>query len=108
MTYPPVFSVPATVSHLRVQNNGSQNILRVLWDKASGDVDSYLVSLTSLGSTPIKRKLSSDTTNVMFDNLSPGKTYQVSVNTISGQLSNQTWAIGKTSMGRFYTSRLFR
>ncbi|KAI7790128.1 putative receptor-type tyrosine-protein phosphatase beta, partial [Triplophysa rosa] len=93
-------TVPAAVSNLRVENNGSQNILKVLWDKASGDVDSYIVSLTSPGSTPVKRKLSSDTTNVMFDSLSPGKSYQVLVNTTSGQLSNQNWSTGKTAPGK--------
>lgn len=103
---PPVGLVPAAVSHLRVENNGSQNSLKVLWDKASGDVDSYIVSLTSPGSTPIKKKLSSETTNVMFDSLSPGKSYQVLVNTTSGHLSNQNWSTGKTGKGRLFTLHL--
>ncbi|XP_073725516.1 receptor-type tyrosine-protein phosphatase beta [Misgurnus anguillicaudatus] len=86
-------TVPAAVSNLRVEKNGNQNILKVLWDKASGDVDRYLVRLTSSKSTPIEKSVSSDTTEVIFDNLSPEKTYQVSVNTISGQLSNKMWTL---------------
>ncbi|KAL0195321.1 hypothetical protein M9458_008893, partial [Cirrhinus mrigala] len=68
---------PAAVSNLRVENNGNQNTLRVLWDKASGDVDSYLVSLTLPGSNSIEKAMSANSTDVVFDNLSPGKTYQV-------------------------------
>lgn len=82
-----------------MENNGNQNTLRVLWDKASGDVDSYLVSLTLPGSNSIEKARSANSTDVMFDNLNPGKTYQVSVSTISGTLSNKTWITVKT--GRY-------
>ncbi|RXN30220.1 receptor-type tyrosine- phosphatase beta-like protein [Labeo rohita] len=93
-------TVPAAVSNLRVENNGNQNTLRVLWDKASGDVDSYLVSLTLPGSNSIEKARSANSTDVMFDNLNPGKTYQVSVSTISGTLSNKTWITVKTEPGK--------
>ncbi|XP_051544635.1 LOW QUALITY PROTEIN: receptor-type tyrosine-protein phosphatase beta-like [Myxocyprinus asiaticus] len=93
-------TVPAAVSNLRVENNGSQNNLQVLWDQASGDVDSYLVSVISPGSKPIEKSLSSDTTAVMIHDLIPGKAYQVSVNTRSGTLSNQTWVTGRTAPGQ--------
>ncbi|XP_067248539.1 receptor-type tyrosine-protein phosphatase beta isoform X3 [Chanodichthys erythropterus] len=91
-------TVPAAVSNLRVENNGNQNTLRVLWDKASGDVDSYLVNLTLPGSNSIEKDLSPSSTDVVFDSLSPGKSYQVSVSTRSGTLSNKTWITGKTGL----------
>uniref|UniRef100_A0A672QMH2 protein-tyrosine-phosphatase n=1 Tax=Sinocyclocheilus grahami TaxID=75366 RepID=A0A672QMH2_SINGR len=93
-------TVPAAVSNLRVENNGDQNTLRVLWDKASGDVDSYLVSLTLPGSNSIEKALSPNSTDVVFDSLSPGKTYQVSVSTRSGTLSNKTRITVKTEPGK--------
>uniref|UniRef100_A0A8C1LHE8 protein-tyrosine-phosphatase n=1 Tax=Cyprinus carpio TaxID=7962 RepID=A0A8C1LHE8_CYPCA len=83
-------TVPAAVSNLRVDNTGDQNTLRVLWDKASGDVDSYLVSLILPGSNSIEKVLSPNSTDVVFDSLSRGKTYQVSVSTRSGTLFNKT------------------
>lgn len=92
-------TVPAAVSNLRVGNNGDQT-LRVLWDKAFGDVDSYLVSLALPDSNSIEKVLSPDSTDVIFDNLSPGKTYQVSVSTRSGTLSNKTWITRKTEPGK--------
>jgi len=79
-----------------VGNTDNQTTLRVLWDKAFGDVDSYLVSLALPGSNSTEKALSPDSTDVMFDNLGPGKTYQVSVSTRSGTLSNKTWITGKT------------
>ncbi len=79
-----------------MENNGSQKTLRVLWDKASGDVDSYLVNLTLPGSNSIEKAMSLNNTDVVFDSLSPGKTYQVAVSTRSGTLSNQTWITVKT------------
>ncbi|XP_073703352.1 receptor-type tyrosine-protein phosphatase beta [Garra rufa] len=93
-------TVPAAVSNLRVENNGNQNTLRVLWDKASGDVDSYLVSLTLPGSKSIEKAMSANSTDVVFDGLSSGKTYQVSVSTSSGTLSNKTWITAKTEPGK--------
>lgn len=79
-----------------MENNGNQKTLRVLWDKASGDVDSYLVNMTLPGSNSIEKAMSPNNTDVVFDSLSPGKTYQVSVSTRSGTLSNQTWITVKT------------
>nr|ACN64933.1 protein tyrosine phosphatase [Danio rerio] len=93
-------TAPASVSKLRTENNSDQNSIRVLWDKASGDVDSYLVSLTTPGSSSIEKVLPPDNTDVVFENLSPGKSYQVSVSTRSGALSNKTWITGKADPGK--------
>uniref|UniRef100_A0A8C2CS76 protein-tyrosine-phosphatase n=1 Tax=Cyprinus carpio TaxID=7962 RepID=A0A8C2CS76_CYPCA len=93
-------TVPAAVSNLRVDNTGDQNTLRVLWDKASGDVDSYLVSLILPGSNSIEKVLSPNSTDVVFDSLSRGKTYQVSVSTRSGTLFNKTRITVKTEPGQ--------
>uniref|UniRef100_A0A8C1ZYE0 protein-tyrosine-phosphatase n=1 Tax=Cyprinus carpio TaxID=7962 RepID=A0A8C1ZYE0_CYPCA len=91
-----VQTVPAAISNLRVENNGNQKTLRVLWDKASGDVDSYLINLTLPGSNSFVKAMSPNSTDVVFDSLIPGKTYQVSVSTRSGTLSNNTQITVKT------------
>uniref|UniRef100_A0A673N6K6 protein-tyrosine-phosphatase n=1 Tax=Sinocyclocheilus rhinocerous TaxID=307959 RepID=A0A673N6K6_9TELE len=75
-------------------------LVKVLWDKASGDVDSYLVNLTLHGSNSFEKAMSPNSTDVVFDSLSPGKTYQVSVSTRSGTLSNKTWITVKTEPGK--------
>ncbi|XP_043092464.1 receptor-type tyrosine-protein phosphatase beta [Puntigrus tetrazona] len=93
-------TVPAAVSNLRAESNGNQKTLRVLWEKASGDVDSYLVNLTLPGSNSIEKAVSPNSTDVVFDSLSPGNTYQVSVSTRSGTLSNKTWITVKTEPGK--------
>lgn len=103
MTSSSPFTVPAAVSNLRVVNNGNngnQKTLRVLWDKASGDVDSYHVNLTLPGSNSFEKAVSPNSTDVVFDSLSPGMTYQVSVSTRSGTLSNNTWITVKTGKNK--------
>uniref|UniRef100_A0A8C1ZXE7 protein-tyrosine-phosphatase n=1 Tax=Cyprinus carpio TaxID=7962 RepID=A0A8C1ZXE7_CYPCA len=95
-----VQTVPAAISNLRVENNGNQKTLRVLWDKASGDVDSYLINLTLPGSNSFVKAMSPNSTDVVFDSLIPGKTYQVSVSTRSGTLSNNTQITVKTEPGK--------
>uniref|UniRef100_A0A8C1GNS6 protein-tyrosine-phosphatase n=1 Tax=Cyprinus carpio TaxID=7962 RepID=A0A8C1GNS6_CYPCA len=84
-----VQTVPAAISNLRVENNGNQKTLRVLWDKASGDVDSYLVNLTLPGSNSFVKAMSPNSTDVVFDSLIPGKTYQVSFKSLKpGKVSD--------------------
>uniref|UniRef100_A0A8B9HLD4 protein-tyrosine-phosphatase n=1 Tax=Astyanax mexicanus TaxID=7994 RepID=A0A8B9HLD4_ASTMX len=82
-----------TVSNLRLDNNGSQTSLKVSWNLAPGDVDSYLVVLSS---EAVSQEKTSDSTQAFFDYLSPGHTYQVSVYTRSADLTNRINVTGST------------
>uniref|UniRef100_A0AAR2LZN7 protein-tyrosine-phosphatase n=1 Tax=Pygocentrus nattereri TaxID=42514 RepID=A0AAR2LZN7_PYGNA len=78
-----------TVSNLRVDSNGSQTSLRVSWDQSPGDVENYLVELLAAQ----VKTLSPNSTEALFDHLSPGHTYQnrfhsdPTVSTVSSFLS---------------------
>uniref|UniRef100_A0A3B3QLF1 protein-tyrosine-phosphatase n=1 Tax=Paramormyrops kingsleyae TaxID=1676925 RepID=A0A3B3QLF1_9TELE len=92
-------TAPAAVSDLRLLNNGSRDSLVAVWSLASGDVDSYLVSLTALGSRHQDSMLTPDTSSAVFSGLTPGRAYQVSVSTRSGELSTESQAAGRTVPG---------
>ncbi|CAB1346426.1 unnamed protein product [Coregonus sp. 'balchen'] len=55
-----------------------------------------VVTLSSSGTTPLEETVSSDTTKALFHQLTPGRTYQVSVTTKSGELSSQSTASANT------------
>lgn len=93
-------TVPYAVSNLKLENNNTQDSLRASWSQPQGDVDSIVVTLSSSGTTPLEKTLSSDTTKALFHQLTPGRTYQVSVATKSGELSNQSTASANTVPGK--------
>uniref|UniRef100_A0A8K9UNM4 protein-tyrosine-phosphatase n=1 Tax=Oncorhynchus mykiss TaxID=8022 RepID=A0A8K9UNM4_ONCMY len=93
-------TVPYAVSNLKLENNNTQDSLRASWSQPQGDVDSIVVTLSSSGTTPLEKTLSSDTTKAHFHQLTPGRTYQVSVATKSGELSNQSTASANTVPGK--------
>lgn len=63
-TTPNTHSVPAAVSGLRLDNNGSSHSLQASWLSAEGGVDMYLVTLSAPGSTTQQRRLSPNITQV--------------------------------------------
>uniref|UniRef100_A0A674BTB0 protein-tyrosine-phosphatase n=1 Tax=Salmo trutta TaxID=8032 RepID=A0A674BTB0_SALTR len=93
-------TVPYAVSNLQLENDNTQDSLRASWSQPQGDVDSIVVTLSSSGTTPLEKTLSSDTTKALFHQLTPGRTYQVSVATKSGELSNQSTASANTVPGK--------
>ncbi|XP_071187861.1 receptor-type tyrosine-protein phosphatase beta-like [Salvelinus alpinus] len=93
-------TVPYAVSNLKLENNNTQDSLRASWSQPQGDVDSIVVTLSSSGTPPLEKTLSSDTTKALFHQLTPGRTYQVSVATKSGELSNQSTASANTVPGK--------
>ncbi|XP_055761673.1 receptor-type tyrosine-protein phosphatase beta-like, partial [Salvelinus fontinalis] len=93
-------TVPYAVSNLKLENNNTQDSLRASWSRPQGDVDSIVVTLSSSGTSPLEKTLSSDTTKALFHQLTPGRTYQVSVATKSGELSNQSTASANTVPGK--------
>ncbi|XP_053091266.1 receptor-type tyrosine-protein phosphatase beta [Pangasianodon hypophthalmus] len=92
-----VSAVPAPVTGLKLENDGSENSLNTAWTPAEGEVDEYLISLTSSSSsTEQEAVLHPNTSHWLFRGLTPGQAYQVSVRTKSGELSTEAKAAGRT------------
>ncbi|KAK3564823.1 hypothetical protein QTP86_027966, partial [Hemibagrus guttatus] len=95
--------VPAPVTKLKLENNGSEDSLITSWTPAEGEVDKYLISLTSSSSSTEKIplvQLLPNKSHWLFRGLTPGQAYQVSVRTKSGELSTEATAAGRTAPGR--------
>ncbi|KAF5907896.1 receptor-type tyrosine-protein phosphatase beta-like, partial [Clarias magur] len=91
-------TAPGTVLNPRMESMGSQTSLRVSWDRAPGHVDSYLVQLLSNDSA-VNSSLSPNTTQALFDHLTPGTSYQARIYTRSGDLSNHVNLTATTAPG---------
>ncbi|KAL4641461.1 receptor-type tyrosine-protein phosphatase beta-like [Arapaima gigas] len=84
------------VAHILLVNNNSQDSLVASWVQATGDVDSYLISLAAPGSPLQEKTLPPSISNVCFTGLTPGQVYQVSVRTLSGELVTEVKASERT------------
>ncbi|KAB5571712.1 hypothetical protein PHYPO_G00228180 [Pangasianodon hypophthalmus] len=94
-------TVPAPVTGLKLENDGSENSLNTAWTPAEGEVDEYLIFLTSSSSsTEQEAVLHPNTSHWLFRGLTPGQAYQVSVRTKSGELSTEAKAAGRTVPAR--------
>ncbi|XP_029008877.3 receptor-type tyrosine-protein phosphatase beta-like isoform X2 [Betta splendens] len=89
-------TVPAVVSDLRMDSEGSSTHLRASWGSADGGVDFYLLTLSDSQSAPRQHRLQPNATQVIFEGLSPGRSYELSVKTIAGGQNSETWASGRT------------
>ncbi|XP_077450252.1 receptor-type tyrosine-protein phosphatase beta [Stigmatopora argus] len=97
-------TVPATVTDLRLTPRrpprDSGGGLAVTWTPAVGDVDVYVISLTSAGGSggaPETRLVPKQVSSLDFPNLIPGHAYDVSVRSRSGELTNGVAAAGRTA-----------
>ncbi|CAH2277884.1 receptor-type tyrosine- phosphatase beta isoform X1 [Pelobates cultripes] len=90
-------TVPASVSGVTVNNFGQSRHLSISWLPAVGDVDSYLVTLTHDGNLIQKKAFPKTTTECSFISLDPGRLYNVTVITKSGEFENyafsQEWTV---------------
>ncbi|KAM6215978.1 receptor-type tyrosine-protein phosphatase beta [Rhynchocyon petersi] len=89
-------TAPMEVSNLKVMNDGSSTSLKVKWQKPLGDVDSYNITLSHQGTIKESRVLAPHVTETHFKDLNPGRLYQVTVSCVSGDLSAQKMAVGRT------------
>ncbi|XP_069831294.1 receptor-type tyrosine-protein phosphatase beta isoform X1 [Dendropsophus ebraccatus] len=89
-------TAPAEVSDLSVLNEGSSTKLKVHWKTPRGRLDSYNITLSQKGSIKYIRTLNSASTEVIFNDLTPGRLYQVNVTSIAGVLSADKMATGRT------------
>ncbi|KAM8892397.1 receptor-type tyrosine-protein phosphatase beta isoform 2-T2 [Spinachia spinachia] len=92
-------TVPAPVSNLRLNNNGSSDSLQASWVSPEGGVDVYLATLLAVGSVPQERSLPFNTTWVVFDGLTPGRSYRLCIRTMAEGLSSETSTSGTTVPG---------
>lgn len=84
------------MSGLRLDNNGRSDSLRASWISADGAVEVYLVTLSDTGPTPLQRRLPPNITQVVFEGLIPGRSYELSVKTAAGGQSTETRTSGRT------------
>uniref|UniRef100_A0A8C7PRS5 protein-tyrosine-phosphatase n=1 Tax=Oncorhynchus mykiss TaxID=8022 RepID=A0A8C7PRS5_ONCMY len=89
-------TVPAAVSDLLLENNGSLDSLRASWVTAMGSVDTYLVSLATRGSADQDRTLPPNATEVVFRGLTPGRSYQLSMRSKVGDQMTEAVTVGRT------------
>lgn len=82
--------------HLVLDNNGSSDHLHASWLSPAGGVDLYLVTLSALGSTPQERRLPPNITQVVFEGLTPGCSYQLCVRSSAGGRSSDSCSRGRT------------
>uniref|UniRef100_A0A4W6C8W2 protein-tyrosine-phosphatase n=1 Tax=Lates calcarifer TaxID=8187 RepID=A0A4W6C8W2_LATCA len=93
-------SVPAAVTDLRLDHNGSSDRLLASWVSPEGGVDVYLLTLSASGSIPQQRRLTPNVTQVVFEGLTAGRSYDLSVQTRAGGQSSETRTSGRTVPGR--------
>uniref|UniRef100_A0A8C4V0L0 protein-tyrosine-phosphatase n=1 Tax=Falco tinnunculus TaxID=100819 RepID=A0A8C4V0L0_FALTI len=91
-----VRTAPAEVLDLTVTNDDSLDALKVQWRRPSGNLNFYNITLSHLGSVKEVKTLQPPVTETHFDKLTPGRLYQVTARTISGELFTDRMATGRT------------
>ncbi|XP_077769957.1 receptor-type tyrosine-protein phosphatase beta isoform X2 [Canis aureus] len=89
-------TTPMEVSNLKVTNDGTSTSLKVKWQRPSGNVDSYNITLFHQRTIKESRVLAPQFTETQFKDLTPGRLYQVTISCVSGELSAQKMAVGRT------------
>ncbi|XP_074231504.1 receptor-type tyrosine-protein phosphatase beta isoform X1 [Camelus bactrianus] len=92
----PARTTPMEVSNLKVTNGGSLTSLKAKWQRPSGNVDSYNVTLSHQGAIQESRLLAPQITETQFNDLTPGRLYHVTISCVSGELSAPKVAVGRT------------
>ncbi|XP_017688299.1 PREDICTED: receptor-type tyrosine-protein phosphatase beta isoform X2 [Lepidothrix coronata] len=90
------YTAPAEVLDLTVTNDDSLDALKVKWRKPLGNFDFYNITLSHLGSVKGVKIVQPPITETHFDKLTPGRLYQVTARTISGELFTDGMATGRT------------
>ncbi|XP_045444217.1 receptor-type tyrosine-protein phosphatase beta isoform X3 [Pipistrellus kuhlii] len=89
-------TTPMEVSNLKVTNDGTLTSLKVKWQRPPGTVDFYNITLSHQGTTQESITLAPQVTETQFKGLTPGRLYQVTISCVSGELSAQKMAVGRT------------
>uniref|UniRef100_A0A8B9S3Q3 protein-tyrosine-phosphatase n=1 Tax=Apteryx owenii TaxID=8824 RepID=A0A8B9S3Q3_APTOW len=91
-----VRTAPAEVLDLTVTNDDSLDTLKVKWKRPPGSLNFYNITVSHLGSVKEVKTLQPPVTETHFDKLTPGRLYQVTARTISGELFTDKMATGRT------------
>ncbi|XP_028440802.1 receptor-type tyrosine-protein phosphatase beta [Perca flavescens] len=89
-------TVPSKVKNIQVTNDGDSSSLKVSWTPGPGDVDGYSVFLFRDDRQLDVRPVLKHHNEVTFGSLQPGQTYNITVQSISGELLNNNTAAGRT------------
>ncbi|KAG7278994.1 hypothetical protein CRUP_001935 [Coryphaenoides rupestris] len=89
-------TVPSQVKSIHISNHGESSSLWVSWTAGQGEVDSYLVSLHRAGRQLVSRPVPKHHNELSFDSLQPGQLYDITVQSISGELVNNSTASART------------
>ncbi|XP_078112385.1 receptor-type tyrosine-protein phosphatase beta-like isoform X2 [Sander vitreus] len=89
-------TVPSKVKNIQVSNDGDSSSLKVSWTPGPGDVDGYSVFLFRDDRQLDARPVLKHHNEVTFGSLQPGQTYNVTVQSVSGELLNNNTAAGRT------------
>ncbi|XP_056131706.1 receptor-type tyrosine-protein phosphatase beta-like [Lampris incognitus] len=90
-------TVPATASNLTTDSGSQGTSLSLSWQRPEGDLDEIVVTLSANGTNLQELPLPPDVTEVAFDHLTPGSAYQITVESISGNLTSQSTVIARTA-----------
>ncbi|XP_070847690.1 receptor-type tyrosine-protein phosphatase beta [Chaetodon trifascialis] len=98
-------TVPAAVRNLRLNPwpglTDSVAGLLVSWTPGDGDLDMYVVSLSTADGTAIEtRPIPKHVSSLDFLDLVPGHAYTMTVQSLSGKLTNSNTATGRTAPAR--------
>ncbi|XP_030404601.1 receptor-type tyrosine-protein phosphatase beta isoform X1 [Gopherus evgoodei] len=89
-------TVPSSVSGVTVNNSGRSDYLSVSWLPATGDVDSYLVTLSHDSQTIQTLTISKALSECSFSSLIAGRLYNVMITTKSGKYENHSFSQERT------------
>ncbi|XP_056272080.1 receptor-type tyrosine-protein phosphatase beta-like, partial [Pseudoliparis swirei] len=89
-------TVPSKVKNIHISNSGDSSSLMVSWTPGQGDVDGYSVFLYRRDRQLDVRPVLKHHSQVTFGSLQPGQTYRVTVQSVSGELLNNSTATGCT------------
>ncbi|XP_032894060.1 receptor-type tyrosine-protein phosphatase beta isoform X2 [Amblyraja radiata] len=91
-------TVPAQVTHLRWMNINLTDTLQFAWTQAMGEFDSYNIALYNPNGTLQNNKLGKkDLKECYFQDLIPGRIYDIAIVTQSGELTNRAGTQGRTA-----------
>uniref|UniRef100_A0A4W3K8K4 protein-tyrosine-phosphatase n=1 Tax=Callorhinchus milii TaxID=7868 RepID=A0A4W3K8K4_CALMI len=100
VSVPPLLStprIPSAVKDIHVSNNGMTKNLKVNWSHGGGDVDSYTVILFHHGRQISTHSVLKHVYEYIFNDLEAGDLYQITVQSNSGNLHNNSTAFGRTA-----------
>lgn len=84
------------MKNIQVSNGGDSSSLKVSWTPGQGDVDGYSVFLFRQRRQLDVRLILKQQNEVTFGSLQPGQVYEVTVQSMSGDLQNNSTASGRT------------